>query len=185
MKSIKNLKYIALLLLTIISISCSRADEDEDVLTQEDISNIILVVKEEVSGNTETYNYVLNSATNPVIKLTDGKTYQVSAFFKNGNEDETESIKSAKDEHFLIYNFQGSTINLTREDDDSSTRSDGKKVGLLTKWEVVKAANSSDSKLILTLIHDANSVSETQNGNTFGSVEGGETDAMATFGISN
>ena len=35
------------------------------------------------------------------------------------------------------------------------------------------------------LIHDANSVSETQNGNTFGSVEGGETDAMATFGISN
>ena len=169
----------------ITTFSCSRSDEDEDVLTQEDISNIILVVKEEVSGNTETYNYVLNSATNPVIKLTDGKTYQVSAFFKNGNEDETESIKSAKDEHFLIYNFQGSTINLTREDDDSSTRSDGKKVGLLTKWEVVKAANSSDSKLILTLIHDANSVSETQNGNTFGSVEGGETDAMATFGISN
>ncbi len=185
MKSIKNLKYIVLLLIAIISVSCSRADEDDDVLTQEDISNIILVVKEEVSGTSATYNYVLNSATNPTIKLTDGKTYLVSAFFKNGNEDETESIKSAKDEHFLLYQFQGSTINLTRQDDDSSTRSDGNKVGLLTKWEVQKAVNSPDPKLILTLIHDANSVSETQNGTTFGSVEGGETDAMATFGISN
>lgn len=169
----------------ITTFSCSRADEDEDVLTQEDISNIILVVKEEVSGTTATYNYVLNSSTNPTIKLVDGKTYLVSAFFKNGNEDETESIKSAKDEHFLIFNFQGSNINLTREDDNSSTRSDGNKVGLSTKWQVQKSVNSTDPKLILTLIHDANSVSEVQNGTTFGSVEGGETDAMATFGISN
>lgn len=169
----------------ITTFSCSRADEDDDVLTQEDISNIILVVKEEVSGTSATYNYVLNSSTNPTIKLIDGKTYLVSAFFKNGNEDETESIKSAKDEHFLIFNFQGSNINLTREDDESSTRSDGNKVGLSTKWQVQKAVNSSDPKLILTLIHDANSVSEVQNGTTFGSVQGGETDAMATFGISN
>ena len=169
----------------IATFSCSRADEDDDVLTQEDISNIILVVKEEVSGTSATYNYVLNSSTNPTIKLIDGKTYLVSAFFKNGNEDETESIKSAKDEHFLIFNFQGSNINLTREDDNSSTRSDGNKVGLSTKWQVQKAVNSPDPKLILTLIHDANSVTEVQNGTTFGSVEGGETDAMATFGINN
>lgn len=181
----KTLKYIALFLMMISTFSCSRADEDEDVLTQEDISNIILVVKEEISGTAVTYNYVLNSSTNPVIKLEDGKKYSVSAFFKNGNEDETESIKSAKDEHFLLYQFQGSTINLTRQDDDSSTRSDGNKVGLLTKWEVQKAVNAAEPKLILTLIHDANSVSETQNGTTFGSVEGGETDAMAIFGISN
>ena len=181
----QTLKYIALFLTLTLTFSCSRADEDEDVLTQEDISNIILVVKEEVSGTTATYNYVLNSSTNPIIKLTDGKKYLVSAFFKNGNEDETESIKSAKDEHFLIFNFQGSSINLTREDDEFSTRSDGNKVGLLTKWEVQKAVNSPDSKLILTLIHDANSVSEVQNGTSFGTAEGGETDAMATFNISN
>ena len=87
--------------------------------------------------------------------------------------------------HFLIYDFQGSQINITREDDASSTRSDGAKVGLVTKWNVTKVVNSSSPKLILTLIHDATSVNEAQNGTTFGNVVGGETDAMATFGISN
>ncbi len=185
MTSIKNFKYIVFIFLAVISISCSRADEDADVLSQEDISNIILNVKNDASGISQTYNYTLNAATNPVIKLTDGANYTVTAIFKNGNEDETESIKAAKDEHFLIYDFQGSQINVTREDDESSTRSDGKKVGLITKWNVVKAQNSVSPSLILTLIHDATSVNESLNGSAFGSVEGGETDAMATFSISN
>ena len=185
MTSIKNFKYIVFIFLAVISISCSRADEDADVLSQEDISNIILNVKNDASGISQTYNYTLNAATNPVIKLTDGANYTVTAIFKNGNEDETESIKAAKDEHFLIYDFQGSQINVTREDDESSTRSDGKKVGLITKWNVVKAQNSVSPSLILTLIHDATYVNESLNGSAFGSVEGGETDAMATFSISN
>lgn len=185
MKSLKNLKYIVLLLLSIISVSCSRADENADVLSQEDISNIILNVKDDATGISQSYNYTLNSATNPVIKLTDGATYTVNAIFKNGNEDETESIKSAKNEHFLIFDFQGSLLNLAREDDESSTRSDGARVGLVTKWNIVKAQNSPSPKLILTLIHDATSVNESPKGTAFGSVEGGETDAMATFGISN
>ncbi len=165
--------------------SCSRADEDQDVLTQEDISNIILVVKDEETGISTPYNYTLNSATNPLIKVADGKTYTVSAFFKNGNEDETESIITAKDEHFLLFNFQGSQINLTRLDGESSTRSDGNKLGLLTKWEVQKAESSTNPQLILTLIHDANSVSENQTGSIFGSAEGGETDAVATYELTN
>jgi hypothetical protein len=185
MISIKNFKYIFFIFLYVISIICSRAEENEDVLSQEDISNIILTVKNDATGISQAYNYTLNSATNPDIKLTNGATYTVNAVFKNGNADETESIKSAKDEHFLIYDFQGSQINLTREDDASSTRSDGAKVGLVTKWKVTKVVNSPSPKLILTLIHDATSVNEVQNGTTFGNVVGGETDAMATFGISN
>lgn len=185
MKLLNHIKYVLLIFLSIISISCSRADEDEDVLSQEDISNIILNVKDDATGIVQTYNYTVNSVTNPVIKLTDGKSYSVTAIFKNGNEDETESIKAAKDEHFLIFDFQGSLISLTREDDESSTRSDGAKLGLITKWNVVKAQNSASPKLTVTLIHDASEVSAEQNGTTFGKVVGGETDAMASFSISN
>ncbi|MGZ5209392.1 MAG: hypothetical protein ACXWB1_00730 [Kaistella sp.] len=185
MKSFKNIKYLLVIFISIISISCSRADEDEDVLSQEDISNIILNVKDDATGISRTYNYTVNAVTNPVIKLEDGKTYTVEAIFKNGNEDETESIKSAKDEHFLLFDFQGSQISLTREDDESSTRTDGNKLGLLTKWRVIKALNGPSPKLELILIHDAESVTEEQSGSTFGTVEGGETDAVASFGISN
>ena len=105
MITIKNIKYIVFIFLSVISISCSRADENEDVLSQEDISNIILTVKNDATGISEAYNYTLNSATNPVIKLTDGETYTVNAVFKNGNADETESIKSAKDEAFFNLRF--------------------------------------------------------------------------------
>jgi hypothetical protein len=185
MKSLHKLKYIFYLLLATISLSCSRADEDDDVLSQEDISNVILNIKEDSTGITKTYNYTLNSPTNPEIKLMDGKTYTVKAVFLNGNEDETESIIEAKDEHFLLFDFQNSNINLERIDEDESTRTDGKKVGLITKWQVVQTKNGLNSQLVITVIHDATSVSEEKKGSVFGSVIGGETDAMATYGLSN
>lgn len=177
----------SIILLTIIFnlLGCSRTDEDLDVLSQEDISNIILHVKEDETGILITYNYTLNAATNPIIKLTDGKTYTVNAVFLNGNEDETESIKAAKDEHFILYDFHGSNVNLNRIDDETSTRSDGNKLGIKTRWEVEKAQTGNSPEVILTLVHDAISVSEEKNGTTFGRVVGGETDAMATFGITN
>ena len=185
MKSLINLKYIVFLLITLLTISCSRADEDEDVLSQEDISNIILNVKDDTTGISTTYNYTVNSTTNPDIKLKDGKTYTVNAVFLNGNEDETESIKEAKDEHFLLFDFQNSNINLERIDDESSTNSDGIKIGLKTKWTVIKAKNGTNPQLVLTVIHDPVSVNVGEPGKEFGSVIGGETDAMATYGISN
>lgn len=185
MKFTINPKYILILLISVLFISCNRADEDEDVLSQEDISNIILNVKDDLTGITTTYNYTINSAANPEIKLTDGRSYSVDAVFLNGNEDETQSIIEAKDEHFLIFNFQNSNVVLERTDDASSTRSDGKRVGLSTKWQVNKAKNGTNPQLILTLIHDPFTTSEARNGNVFGSVEGGETDAMATYSITN
>lgn len=180
-----NLKYFLLLVLATFALSCTRPDDEEDVLSQEDISNIILIVRDDSTGNSATYNYTLNSATNPVVKLSEGKTYTVNTVFLNGNDDETESIIEAKDEHFLVFNFQDADIRLERTDDASSTRSDGARVGLKTKWIVAKAAKSPNAQLIITLIHDASSVSEAQNGSVFGSVQGGETDAMATFTLAN
>lgn len=181
MKNIIQKIFLTICILAIFS--CHRTDENDDVLSQEDISNIILNVSDGTA--TQTYNYAVNSATNPMIKLTNGKTYTVSALFKNGNADATQDIISAKNEHFLIFNFINSNINLTRIAGADDLRADGKRIGLTTTWQVVKAANGNSPQLILTLNHDASSVNEAQNGTAFGSVIGGETDAVATFGISN
>ncbi|TXF75160.1 hypothetical protein [Chryseobacterium sp.] len=183
MNSIKRIPYFLLILFAVLSVSCSRADENEDVLSQEDISNIILKVKDDATGITATYNYTVNSVTVPEIKLTDGKTYTVETVFKNGNEDVTQEIISALDEHFFVFAFQGAQINLTRMDD--IIRADGNRVGFKTKWTVIKTVDSAAPVLEFKIIHDAASVNENQNGFAFGTVVGGETDAMAVFRLNN
>lgn len=180
----KLVSVLAVLFLVFNVISCQR-DEDvaADDLPQEELTNIVLNVKDIATGTTQSYNYIIGSAS-PVIKLADGKSYEVTTIFKNGNEDVTQEIKDAKDEHFLIFDFPNSTVNLTRLDTSSSTGALGK-VGLITKWDVVKVVNTSSPLLKLTLIHEPASASEAQNGTAWGSVTGGETDAEATFGLSN
>jgi len=180
----KLVSVLAILFLIFNVISCQR-DEDvaADDLPQEELTNIVLNVKDIATGTTQSYNYIIGSAS-PVIKLADGKSYEVTTTFWNGNEPVTQEIKDAKDEHFLIFNFPRSTINVTREDGPDSTGKLGK-VGLVTRWDVVKVANSSSPLLQLTLIHEPASASEAQNGTAWGSVTGGETDAEATFGLSN
>lgn len=164
--------------------ACNRDDEPQDDLPQEEMTNVILKVTDD-AGNTVPYNYIIGGSGAPVIKLTDGKTYNVEAVFMNGDEDVTGEIREAKDEHFLIYDFPKSEITLSREDPASSTRTDGAKVGLYTKWTVTKAVKSSSPVVKVTLIHEAASVNEAQNGTAWGSVTGGETDAEVTYGISN
>jgi len=188
MKNTINLRKLASLLAVLFLIfsvvSCQRdGDVAEDDLPQEELTKITLSVKSVATGATMDYNYIIGSAA-PVIKLTDGQSYEVTTTFWNGNENVTQEIRDAKDEHFLIFNFPRSTINLTREDDASSTGKLGK-VGLKTRWDVVKTVVSSSPLLQMTLIHEPASASEAQNGTAWGSVTGGETDAEATFGLSN
>ncbi len=190
MKNILNLnKFVSLLTLIFLGVavfSCQRDDDaGEDDLPQEELTNIILNVKDLSTDETISYNYSIGAGNEPVIKLTDGKSYEVETVYMNGDEDVTEEIREAKDEHFMIFDFPKSIINLTREDDESSTREDGKKVGLVTKWEVIKVVNSSSPLVKLTLIHEPASVNESQNGTAWGRVIGGETDAEAIFGLSN
>lgn len=183
-----NLKTIggllAVLFLTLTVVSCQR-DEEEDDLPQEELTNIIFNVKDLSNNQVVTYNYSVGSSSAPSVKLEDGKSYEVETIFKNGNEDVNQEIKDAKDEHFLIYDFPKSSITLTRLDDANSTRTDGKKVGLKTRWDVTKVVNTSSPIVKVTLIHEPVSVSEALNGTAWGSVTGGETDAEATFGLSN
>ena len=183
-KTIINL--LAVLFLTITIVSCRNDDEvEQDDLPQEELTNVILNVKDDETGVAVNYDYIIGASSAPVVKLTDGKNYTVTTTFKNGSEDVTQEIIDAKDEHFLIYNFPKSLVTLTRLDGPESTRTDGKKVGLITKWDVQTTVNASSPIVTLTLIHEPESVSEAQNGTSWGSVTGGETDAEVTFGLTN
>lgn len=195
MKNIfKNTTLILGLLMIAFSLSltsCNRSDDEKDDLPQEELSDVLLKVTDVATQATVTYDYQVNSTTNPNVKLVDGHTYNVEVIFKNGDEDATEEIRTAKDEHFLVYNFPNSDIVMTRTDDDSSTRADGKHVGLKTKWVVNTAVKNAatTSQLVLTLYHESLSVSEASavsgNGIVYGIQSGGETDAQALYNIIN
>lgn len=195
MKNIfKNTTLIVALLIIAFSLSltsCNRSDDEKDDLPQEELSDVLLKVTDAATQATVTYDYQVNSTTNPNVKLADGHTYNVEVIFKNGDEDATEEIRTAKDEHFLVYNFPNSDIVMTRTDDASSTREDGKHVGLKTKWVVNTAVKNAaaTSQLVLTLYHEPVSVSEASavsgNGVVYGIQSGGETDAQALYNIIN
>ncbi|KFE98288.1 hypothetical protein [Chryseobacterium luteum] len=196
MKNIfKNTALILSLLMIAFSLSltsCNRGDDDEkDDLPQEELSDVLLKVTDEATGVAATYDYQVNSTSNPNIKLVNGHTYNVEVMFKNGEEDANQEIIEAKNQHFLVYNFPNSDIVMTRTDGTASTRDDGKRVGLKTKWVVNTAVKnaSAPSQLVLTLYHEPVSVSEASavsgNGVVYGVQSGGETDAQATYNIIN
>ncbi|KIC62117.1 hypothetical protein [Chryseobacterium taiwanense] len=195
MKNIfKNTTLILGLLFLAVSLSltsCNRSDDEADDLPQEELSDVLLRVTDEATGVPVVYDYQVNSTTNPNVKLIDGHTYDVQVIFKNGNEDATEEIKDAVDEHFLVYNFPNSDITLTRTDDPEFIRADGNHVGVKTKWVVNKAVKntSASAQLVLTLYHEPVSVSEASsvsgNGVVYGTHTGGETDAQANYNIIN
>lgn len=182
----KNIiKLLAVLFITVTVVtSCQRnGSAEEDDLPQEELTNILLLVTDD-AGTTQTYDYSIGAGGTPNIPLTDGKTYTVQAKFKNGNEDATQEIIDAKNEHFLIFDFPKSNITVERVD-GSDLRSDGKRVGLRTKWTVVKAVDGTAPFLKLTLIHSPQSVNDAKSGTAWGSVVGGETDAEAKYNLSN
>lgn len=195
MKNIfKNTTLILGLLFAATSLSltsCNRSDDEADDLPQEELSDVLLRVTDEATGIPIVYDYQVNSTTNPNIQVTNGHTYNVEVIFKNGDEDATQEIKDAKNEHFLVYNFPNSDITLTRTDDESSTREGGIRVGLKTKWVVNTAVKnaSAPAQLILTLFHEPVTVSEASavsgNGVVYGTHTGGETDAQANYNIIN
>ncbi len=175
---------LALFILAFAVVSCQR-DEEVDDLPQEELTDIVLKVKDLSTSETKSYTYSVGAGSAPTIALEDGKSYQVETVYLNGSEDVTGEIRDAKDEHFMIFDFPKSTINITRQDPASSTRADGAKVGLLTQWDVVKVVDSSSPIVKITLVHEPATVNEAQNGTAWGSVTGGETDAEATFGLAN
>lgn len=183
---------LAVLLVVFGLTSCHRDDDESDDLPQEEMTNVILHVTDE-AGLKVQYNYVINGSSSPVIKLVDGKTYTVEAQFMNGTDDVTKEIKEAKDNHFIIFNFPNSKIDVARLDGDDSTTSTHK-VGLKTKWTVNKVNNSSTPTLVLTLKHAEQKEDLQPNEAAVTSTSGiqwgtagakAEDDAKITFGLTN
>lgn len=195
MKNIFKNTALVLSLMAFFSLSltsCNRSDDETDDLPQEELSDVLLIVTDQADGAAEIYDYQVNGSQNPTIKLEDGHTYNVEAKFMNGDENVTQEILDAKDEHFLVYDFPNSDITLTRTDGASSTRADGNLVGLFTKWVVNKAVKNTaatSTQLKLTLYHEPKTVAETSsasgNGLVYGQQSGGETDAQAFYNIAN
>ncbi|WP_209389988.1 hypothetical protein [Chryseobacterium sp. RR2-3-20] len=189
----KNTKLIIALFFLALSLSLSSCrhndDNEKDDLPQEELSDVLLKVTDQATGVPVTYDYQVNSTSNPNIKLIDGHTYNVEVMFKNGAEDATQEIKEAVNEHFLVYNFPNSDITLTRTDSSDFTRGDGNRVGIKTKWVVNTAVKNTaaPAQLVLTLFHEPVTVSEASsvsgNGVIYGTHTGGETDAQANYNI--
>lgn len=183
------LKITSIFALLLLFTACNREDDPIDDLPQEEISNALLLITDNADNITKVYNYQVNGSNIPNIKLENGHEYTVEIALKNGAEDVTQEVKDAKDEHFFTFDFPNSDIVLTRLDDATSTRSDGSKVGLTTKWKVNTAVKSGTAQVILTLYHESISVSENSqasgNGTVYGTQNGGETDLNVNYQISN
>ncbi|QCX53789.1 hypothetical protein [Elizabethkingia sp. JS20170427COW] len=175
------MKYLLYIFSLVSLMACHRGDMEIDDIPQEDLSNIILKITDQQTQVTQTYDYQANSNFVPTIKLKKDHTYSVAIVFLNGDEDSTEEILEAKDEHFLIYNFLKSEIDLQRTDGIEGTRKDGARVGLKSIWKVKEIQN--DAKLILTLYHEPYEVSEAKNNTEWGTQLGGETDAIGEYKI--
>lgn len=189
MKKIGKKHYIigiSLLLAGLFVSSCQRlGNAADDDIPQEELTDIILNVKNLSTQQTISYDYNVGAMNDPEIQLENGESYEVDIVFRNGNEEVTSEILEAKDEHFLLFDFPKSNIQLTRLDGPEGTRTDGKKLGLKTKWDIIEVKKSTDPVLVLTLIHDAASVDEGLHGTTWGNVTGGETDAEAIYRLNN
>lgn len=192
MKSIKKYIPFVLGLMVFLTISCHRNDDEIDDFPQEEMSNILLFVKDKTDTTIvkKYYNFQINGSSFPNIQLVNGHTYEVDVQFKNGAEDMNSDILQAVNEHFLVYDFPNSDITLTRLD-GNDLRTDGLYVGLKTRWVVNNAANNAGAQLILTLYHasEPSSVSDIASpsgtGKVYGKQSGGETDAKAIYKLSN
>ena len=51
MQTLKNIKYLLIVFFSLVSIACSRADEDEDVLSQEE--HVVSGEMQETEGKAE------------------------------------------------------------------------------------------------------------------------------------
>ncbi len=164
-----------ILAISLMFLSCSP-DHDDDHNHDHDEENITKVTYNITQdGKTNTYSWE-EGKTLPTINLTQG-TAQVSVQFFNEKEEVTPEIIAEKNAHFIVYGFTNSTaISLTRTDDTSTIRTDGKKLGLKSTWTIT-ADGSNDVNI--KLIHEPTTV----NDEGTGSHSGGATDVDATLKI--
>lgn len=185
----KNLKFITLLLITLISVTSCSSDDDSapEIINEEEVITDVTLTFTDANSNATTYTftdpqYRDENYVAPTILLASGETYQVETNFYNNSDPNdpeaiTEEVMEERDDHFLTYGFVDSDISLTRTDGAMSTDSNGIQIGLSTQWVAGAAGNG---EAIVSLIHKPES-KDTSNPN--GAVVGGETDVQVSFDV--
>lgn len=183
----KNLFNIILVLFTSVLIfSCRGNDVPEDVHDHEEIEKITLTVIDKADANSVQNISYIGGIADKKLDLENGKTYTVKLDFyvKHGEDYENvlEELLHEKDEHFVTYEFGGVSVNLVRTADDI-TRTDGKRLGLRTEWNVTSAPVNANVNI--KLYHLPTSVNQDFPSvtNQQGSATGGEADVNALIGI--
>lgn len=179
----KNLiKSIITVLLAFVFTAC-RHDVPEDIHDHEDLSRIVFTVKDMETGALQTLTYQTGSGADRTLKLQQGRSYETALRFYGVHndvvEDITDEIITEKDEHFVEYEFAGTSIEVQRTADDIE-RTDRKRLGLKTVWKVNAAPVN--ALVRIAVIHGAASVDDTARAGG-GTHQGGETDAEVKFNI--
>lgn len=172
MKKLNVIKFI-ISTVSFMLLSCGKDNHDNHDHEEENITKVTYNITQE--GKTNMYSWEAGK-TLPIINLTQG-TADVFVQFFNEKEEVTPEVIAEKNAHFIVYGFTNSkTILLTRTDDISTTRTDGKKLGLKSSW-TISADGTNDVNI--KLIHEPNTV----NDEGTGSYSGGATDVDATLKI--
>ena len=185
MKNFLNL--ILILFASVLILSCRSSNDEvpKDIHEHEEIEKVVLTLTEQGTNNVQTINYIGGNADGH-LHLHVGDVYDVSLDFQHKHGDHYHSmlneIIAEKDKHFVTYQFSGISVKVNRAENDV-VRTDGKKLGIKTKWTVT--STQADSKVILKLFHNPTSVNDMSPSaeNHLGSVTGGETEVNAKFDI--
>ncbi len=183
----KKLFNISLVLFAAILLFSCRSNDDvpEDIHEHEEIEKLVVTVtNKNDASDVQIINYIGGKADGH-LHLHQGDSYKVQLDFQVKHEDHYHSandeIIEEKDEHFITYEFAGSTILVKRTSDDV-VRTDGKKLGLNTEWAV---STLGEGSINIKLIHAPSTVEDNfpSADNQQGKTTGGESDVNALIDL--
>ena len=169
MKTIKAIKFLSIALLTLGLSSCRNNDTPEDVHEHEEVNKIKVTYTNTSTKITQEAVFQTGSlVSKDAINLVSGQSYDVNLTFYHNHdgkdEDLTSEVIKDKDEHFVKYKFSDIGIDLVRAEDDTK-RTDGKKLGLKTRWTVTSAPQNGAS-VGIQLMHQSTVISDSGIGIT-------------------
>lgn len=183
MKISRNiLKNIFLIATTVTIVSCNKKDDPKEIHDHEGIHAIEFSITEK--DNTSNKQEIeVHGEEQKTFQLSAGKTYviEIEKLENNDHQNILTDILSAKDEHFFVYSTTLDGYTFTRIDTDSSTRTDGKKMGL--KVEITVPTAQSAKTLNIKLYHGPTSVSDTDNNNLGAATGETELDVNLTVNV--
>lgn len=195
MKTIQNLKFYALALVTILTFSSCSNDDDSPVpppVNEEElITTVTAIFTPTGGGTTVTLQYKDldgEGANAPVITVSGtfakNKTYNGNVTFKNElanpAQDITPEIIEEGDEHQLFYQKTGTLNAFTYGTASNNFDKNGKPVGLQS---VFVTTGEASGKLTITLRHEPNKSGENVANGDITNAKG-STDAEVSFPIS-